>query len=245
MDKLSKKFVYDTFQECLDNNKDLVVNNPQYEELFDIAKHLSGRIKTVSCHAGGVGIVDTDISDYMPMKLGGDGEHVIQVDKRIIEEIGIIKFDILGVATLGVVKEALNEANLTEWDIDINNPKFEYDTKPYELLCSGKTNGIFQVESSGMKDLFINLEPNCLDHISAGLALYRPDTIGILQEYTERKKGNIDIDYIHEDLVPILNTTFGEMIYQEQMLEIVKKFGGRSYGGADLFRKAIGKLLAA
>ena len=107
MDKLSKKFVYNTFQECLDNNKELVQNNPQYQELFDICLHLSGRVKTVSCHAGGVGIVDTDISDYMAMKLGEKNEHVIQVDKRIVEEIGIVKFDLLGVQTLTMIQEIL------------------------------------------------------------------------------------------------------------------------------------------
>ena len=105
MDKLSKKFSYNTFQECIDNNINYLSEHPEYSELLDIAGKLSGRVKTVSCHAGGVGIVDTDISDYMAMKLGSDGEHVIQVDKRLVEQIGIIKFDILGVQTLKMVQE--------------------------------------------------------------------------------------------------------------------------------------------
>lgn len=241
MDKLSKKFSYDTFQECLENNKSLVEQNPQYEELFDIASHLSGRVKTVSCHAGGVGIVDTDISDYMAMKLGSDGEHVIQVDKRVIEEIGIIKFDILGVQTLNLVKEVRNDLGLAEYDININNPKFEYDTKPYELLGKALTNGVFQVESAGMKDLLLRLYANCIGDLSAVLALYRPDSMGALEDYIERKNGRQEITYIHEDMKPILESTYGCLIYQEQLLDIVRKFAGRSYGGADLFRKAIGK----
>lgn len=240
MDKLSKKFTYNDFQECLDNNPSLL-ELPQYEELFDIAKHLSGRVKTVSMHAGGVGIVDTDISDYMGMKLGKDGEHVIQVDKRVIENIGIIKFDILGVQTLTLVSEAMNDSGLNEYDININNPKFEYDKKPYELLNKALTNGVFQVESAGMKDLLLRLQAENMEDLSAVLALYRPDSMGALEEFIECKHDPSKVKYIHPDMEPILKSTYGCMIYQEQLLDIVRKFGGRSYGGADLFRKAIGK----
>ena len=241
MDKLSKRFSYDTFAECLENNEKFVSEHPQYAELFDIASKLSGRIKTVSCHAGGVGIVDTDINDYMAMKLGGDGEHVIQVDKRIIEEIGIIKFDILGVQTLNMIKEIQTDLNIDEYDININNPIFENDTKSYELLNKALTNGVFQVESAGMKDLLIRLQANSLEDLSAVLALYRPDSMGALEEYIECKHDPSKVKYIHPDMEPILKSTYGCMIYQEQLLDIVRTFGGRSYGGADLFRKAIGK----
>lgn len=241
MDKLSKRFTYDTFEECIKNNQTFVDDNPKYQELFNIAGKLSGRIKTVSCHAGGVGIVDTDIDDYMAMKLGSDGEHVISVDKRIIEEIGIIKFDILGVQTLTMVKEAQEDANISEYDININNPVFENDTKSYELLCKAMTNGVFQVESAGMKDLLYRLQPSSMEDISAVLALYRPDSMGALEEYIECKNGIREVSYLHPDMKPILESTYGCMIYQEQLLEIVRTFGGRSYGGADLFRKAIGK----
>jgi DNA polymerase-3 subunit alpha len=241
MDKLSKRFSYETFQECIDNNQTFIKDNSQYAELFDIAGHLSGRIKTVSCHAGGVGIVDTEISDYMAMKLGSEGEHVIQVDKRIVEEIGIIKFDILGVQTLNLVKEIQKDLGITEYDININNPLFENDVKPYELLSKALTNGVFQVESAGMKDLLIRLQAKSLEEISAVLALYRPDSMGELEDYIERKNGRKSIEYIHPDMKQILESTYGCLIYQEQLLEIVRVFGGRTYGGADLFRKAIGK----
>lgn len=241
MDKLSKRFTYSTFEECLEHNKDFVNEHPKYTELFDIAGKLSGRVKTVSCHAGGVGIVDTDISDYMAMKLGGDNEHVIQVDKRIVEEIGIIKFDILGVQTLNMIKEIQNDIGLSEYDININNPKFENDKKSYELLGKALTNGVFQVESAGMKDLLLRLQPDSLEDLSAVLALYRPDSMGALEEYIECKHNPDKVKYIHPDMKPILESTYGCMIYQEQLLDIVRTFGGRSYGGADLFRKAIGK----
>lgn len=245
MQKLSQKFTSDKWDECMKTNPKLLIDNPQYAELFDIAKHLSGRVKTVSIHAGGIGIVDTSVNDYMPMKIGTNGEHVIQVDKHYIEDIGIVKFDLLGVATLNLVKEIKDDLHLNPWDYDINNPAFENDRLTYELLASGKTNGVFQVESAGMKDLLIRLKPKLeqldFEVISVILALYRPDSMGALDEYVEMATGGSRPLSIHPDMDEILKDTNYCMIYQEQLLDIVKKFGGRTYGGADLFRKAIGK----
>lgn len=241
MDKLSKKFSYNTFQECIDNNINYLSEHPEYSELLDIAGKLSGRVKTVSCHAGGVGIVDTDISDYMAMKLGSDGEHVIQVDKRLVEQIGIIKFDILGVQTLKMVQEIQNDLHLSEYDININNPKFENDRSPFELLNKALTNGVFQVESAGMKDLLLRLQATNMEDLSAVLALYRPDSMGALEEFIKCKHDPSLVTYIHPDMKPILESTYGQCIYQEQIMEIVRVFGGRSYGGSDKYRKAIGK----
>lgn len=245
MQKLSQKFTSDKWDECMKTNPKLIIENPQYAELFDIAKHLSGRVKTVSIHAGGIGIVDTSVNDYMPMKIGTNGEHVIQADKHYIEDIGIVKFDLLGVATLNLVKEIKDDLHLNPWDYDINNPAFENDRQTYELLASGKTNGVFQVESAGMKDLLIRLKPKLeqldFEVISVILALYRPDSMGALDEYVEMATGGSRPPSIHPDMDEILKDTNYCMIYQEQLLDIVKKFGGRTYGGADLFRKAIGK----
>lgn len=245
MQKLSQKFTFDKWDDCMKANPNLLADNPQYADLFDIAKHLSGRVKTVSIHAGGVGIVDTTINDYMPMKIGTKGEHVIQVDKHYVEDIGIVKFDLLGVATLNLVKEIKDDLHLDPWDYDINNPEFENDKPTYELLASGKTNGVFQVESAGMKDLLIRLKPKLeqldFEVISVILALYRPDSMGALDEYVEMATGGSRPPSIHPDMDEILKDTNYCMIYQEQLLDIVKKFGGRTYGGADLFRKAIGK----
>lgn len=241
MDKLSKRFIYPTFKECLEHESTLLIEHPEYEQLFDIASHLSGRVKTVSVHAGGVGIVDTTMDDYMAMKLGSKGEHVIQVDKRIIEEIGIIKFDILGVQTLSLLTETKRDLGLSDYDININNPEFEQSVSPYEILCEALTDGVFQVESAGMKDLLKRLQPSNMEDLSAVLALYRPDSMGALEEFIECKHDPSKVHYIHPDMKPILESTYGCMIYQEQLLDIVRTFGGRSYGGADLFRKAIGK----
>ena len=245
MQKLSQKFTFDKWDDCMKANPNLLTDNPQYADLFDIAKHLSGRVKTVSIHAGGIGIVDTTINDYMPMKIGTKGEHVIQVDKHYVEDIGIVKFDLLGVATLNLVKEIKDDLHLDPWDYDINNKEFENDRPTYELLASGKTNGVFQVESAGMKDLLIRLKPKLeqldFEVISVILALYRPDSMGALDEYVEMATGGSRPPSIHPDMDEILKDTNYCMIYQEQLLDIVKKFGGRTYGGADLFRKAIGK----
>ena len=163
----------------------------------------------------------------------------------ISEDIGIVKFDLLGVATLNLVKEIKDDLDLNPWDYDINNPEFENDRPTYELLASGKTNGVFQVESAGMKDLLIRLKPKLeqldFEVISVVLALYRPDSMGALDEYVEMATGGSRPSSIHPDMDEILKDTNYCMIYQEQLLDIVKKFGGRTYGGADLFRKAIGK----
>lgn len=245
MKMLSQKFTSSKWDECIKNNPNLYIENPKYTELFDIAKHLSGRVKTVSIHAGGVCIVDTDINDYMPMKIGTKGEHVIQVDKHYIEDIGIVKFDLLGVATLNLVKEIKNDLNLNPWDYNINNPEFENDEETYKLLASGRTDGVFQVESFGMKELLMKLknklEQRDFETISVVLALYRPDSMGALDEFVEMANGGNRPKSIHPDMDDILKDTNYCMIYQEQLLNIVKKFGGRSYGQADLFRKAIGK----
>lgn len=241
MDNLAKKFSYDTFDECIEHNREFVESHPEYTELFQIARKLSGRVKTVSAHAGGVGIVDTEITDYMAMKLGSKGEHVISVDKRVIEEIGIIKFDILGVQTLTMLQEIQADLKLEDWELDINNPEFENQTKPYELLKSTRTNGVFQVESAGMKDLLGRLQVNNMEELSAVLALYRPDSMPALEEFIACKHDPSLVHYIHSDMKHILGNTYGCLLYQEQLLDIVRTFGGRSYGKADLFRKAIGK----
>ena len=243
-DSISKRFTYPTFQECLDHNPTLVDEYPEYEEMFRVASKISGRLRGVGIHAGGVGIVDTDMSEFMAMKLGEEGgEQVIQVDKRVIEEIGIIKFDILGVATLSLVKDVMEEVGLTDWDLDVNNPEFETDALSYDLLCRADTNAVFQVESAGMKDLLTRLQPRNLEELSAVIALYRPDSMGALEEFIDCKNDHSKVKYIHEDMKQILEVTFGCMIYQEQLLDIVKTFGGRTYGGADKFRKGIGNFL--
>jgi DNA polymerase-3 subunit alpha len=240
-DTISKKFTYETFDECMKNNQDLLVKYAEYTELFKVASKLYDRVRHVSTHAGGVGIVDTNICDYMGMKLGAKGEKVIQVDKKMSEEIGIIKFDILGISTLSMIKEVLSYAKIDPWDIDPNNEKFINDKKTYEIIKSTNTNGVFQVESSGMKDLLLRLQPDRIEDISAILALYRPDSMEFLEDYIHFKHNPKEIKVWHKNMLPLVKDTYGCIVYQEQLMNFVRIFGGRTMGGADLFRKAIGK----
>lgn len=240
-DKISKKFTYPTFEECMENNPSIMLEFSEYLELFDIASKISGRVRNASVHAGGVGIVDTKVTDYMAMKLGSNGEHVIQVDKVKVEAIGIIKLDILGVTTLTMMQEIVNDAGIDLWDIDINNESFASDEKAYQILKNAQTNAVFQVESQGMKDLLLRLQPDNLEDLSAILALYRPDSMSMLEDYIYYKHNPELVSYWHDDMKPILDKTYGCIIYQEQIMNIVRVFGGRTYGGADKFRKGIGK----
>lgn len=239
--KISEYFKVSKFEQAFEITPDLKEKFAEHMELFETAEKISGRVRGISQHAGGVCVAKTPLSDYMPCKTGKNGEQVIQVDKRFVEEIGLVKFDILGVETLNIVQETVKDSGLTLWDIDINNATFENDKNAYELLGEAKTNAVFQLESSGMKDLLIRLKPKNIEELSAILALYRPDTMPMLEKFIECKHNPSKTSYVHDDMIPILENTYSCLIYQEQVMDIVRKFGGRTYGGADVFRKAIGK----
>lgn len=240
-EQISKRFVRETFEECMMDNPEIEKEYPEYAQIFEVASKLYGRVRNVSTHAGGVGIVDTEINNYMPMKLGTKGEHVIQADKKTSEDIGIVKFDILGISTLTLIQEIINDAGIDEWEINPNNYEFLSNKKMWGILQNAQTNGVFQVESQGMKELLLRLKPETLNDVSAVLALYRPDSIQMLEDYIRFKQNPNEIDLWHEDMYDIVKDTYGTIIFQEQLMEIVRLFAGRSMGGADLFRKAIGK----
>lgn len=161
MQKLSQKFTSDKWDECMKTNPKLIIENPQYAELFDIAKHLSGRVKTVSIHAGGIGIVDTSVNDYMPMKIGTNGEHVIQADKHYIEDIGIVKFDLLGVATLNLVTDIGERENenkkkeeycvVTYRDTFGKDKQIEYIKKELSALDLAYAMTVHKLQGAGRK----------------------------------------------------------------------------------------------
>lgn len=241
-EEISSYFVTETFEETMNTNVSKLKRfKNEYPDLFDVASRISGKVRQVSINACGLGIVDTKITDYMGMMVGSKGESVIQVDKKMVEEIGIVKFDILGVETLNKVQQILKEINKDISTIDINDEKFEFDKKSYKLLGNALTDGVFQLESAGMKSLLSQIKPKNLLELSDVLALYRPDTMGLLDEYVKNKNNPKNITYLHEDMRPILEKTYGCMIYQEQVMEVVRKFGGLTYGEADTFRKGIGK----
>lgn len=244
-DDISKLFPSDNFNDDYNSNKSrlekYVSDNPEYKNWFDIARAISGKVRQTSIHACAVGIVNTKITDYMPVHLGENGEKIIQVDKKILEKIGIVKMDVLGLKTLSVVSNTLKLIGKTSSYIDINNKEFISNEKTYELIESGNTEGVFQMESYGMKELFKKLNCRSILEISDGISLYRPDSMDVLEEYILVKKGKANPSYIHDDMIPFFSETYGQMVYQEQVLNIVRKFGGRPYGQADMFRRAIGK----
>lgn len=243
--EIAKLFNFEKWEDCIEANKSAIKNysEPIYNDLFRIAKEISGRVRHVSIHAGGVCIGEEIIDSYMPMKLTDKNEHVIMADKKMVEAIGLVKFDLLGLGTLGIIKNALLYGNIDHWDIDPNNEVFLNDTKMYDMIATGDTTNVFQIESQGMKDLCKQIKPKSLEEISDILALYRPDVMqaGMLDDYINRKVNGAEVKYIHPDMEKILGQTFGVTLYQEQSMEITRVFGGRSMAGADTLRKILGK----
>jgi DNA polymerase-3 subunit alpha len=246
--ELAKLFAYEKWEDCISANGNTIkqkYSDEIFDDVFRIAKELSNRVHHVSIHAGGVGIVDEEIVDYMPMRLTDKCEQVIQVDKKIIEDIGIVKFDLLGLNTLSIIKGVIDIAGIDHWEINPNNEAFINDEATYELIGSGDTGNVFQLESQGMKDLCRKIKPKSLDEMSDILALYRPDVMqaGMLDDYVNRKINGTKVEYIHPDMEKILGRTYGVQVYQEQSMEITRVFGGRSLAGADTLRKLLGKKL--
>ena len=244
-DEISKLFPSDDFDEDYNNNKarleKMIQQNPEYQKWFEVARAISGKIRQTSIHACAVGIVNSKITNYMPIHLGENGEKIIQVDKKVLEKIGIVKMDILGLKTLKVVGETLKLIGKDSSYLDINDEEFVKDDKAYDIIASGNTEGVFQIESYGMKELFKRINCRSILEISDGISLYRPDAMGVLEEYILVKQGKANPTYLHDDMIPIFERTQGQMVYQEQLLNVVRKFGNRSYGDADLFRKGIGQ----
>ena len=242
MEAISKTFVQDTWDECLKANAS-VAQNPKYKELLDIAGHISNRPRGYGIHAGGCIIAKHDIYNYLGIRRGQNGEHVISCDKHLCEEIHLVKLDILAVQSLVVINEVQQDAGVSDWELDINNPAFENDQEMYDMICSGRTSGLFQIESQGMIDLIYKLQPRSLNECAALVALYRPDAMPAIDGYIDSKNNPQHIHYIHPDMAQILDDTFGQNIYQEQSMRMTKVFGGRDDAGADKMRKCLAKKL--
>lgn len=240
MEKISKGFVQDTWEECLQNNKE-IANNPRYKELLELAGHITNRPRGYGIHAGGVIVCRHSYDNYIGIRRGQNGEHVISVDKIMDEKISLVKYDCLGIASLVAINEAMQEDNIDPWKIDINNPEFEYDSNIFDTICSGKTDSLFQIESGGMKDLIARLQPRSLEMLTALVALYRPDAMPAIDGYIEGRRHPETIKYIHPHMAQIFDKTYGQNIYQEQSMRITKVFGGRSDAGADRMRKCLAK----
>ncbi|MFA4932942.1 MAG: DNA polymerase III subunit alpha [Candidatus Omnitrophota bacterium] len=221
----------------------LYKNDPQITKLINIALSLEGLNRHASVHAAGVIISDKPLNNYMPVFKTSDDQITTGYSMGVLEKIGLLKVDFLGLRTLTVIDETLKLIKKIH-GTDINIEKIPLDDQnTYKLLASSHTIGIFQVESSGMRDLLKKLEPEHFEDLIALLALYRPGPIGsgMLDDFMKRKHGIIPIKYEHPKLEPILKETYGIMVYQEQIMQIASALAGFSLAQADILRKAMGK----
>lgn len=223
--------------------KEVCEKDPKVDRLFQIARTLEGLNRNAGIHAAGVVITNQPLVEYGPLMAGKEGEAVVQFDKDFAEKIGLIKFDFLGLKTLTVIDNAVKLVHQGP------NPNFELsaidyeDKSVYELLSSGDTDGIFQLESSGMKDLCQRVMPSNLEDITSINALYRPGPLesGMVDDFINRKHGRTSIEYPMPQLEPILNETYGVIVYQEQVMRVARVLAGYSLGEADILRRAMGK----
>ena len=232
-----------TIENALNENqrlRDKYNANPKIKEMIDIAKELEGLPRHASTHAAGVVITGKEVSDYVPLALS-DEQPVTQYVMTTLEELGLLKMDFLGLRNLTVIKNTINNINLYKGEeLDIN--KMDMNKKEvYSLIASGNTDGVFQLESAGMKNFMRELKPSCMEDIIAGIALYRPGPADSIPKYIESKNNHSKITYKHPMLQPILESTYGCIVYQEQVMQIVQTMAGYSLGRADVLRKAMGK----
>ena len=219
-------------------------NDAEVREVVDLSYKLEGIARNVGKHAGGVVIAPGSLSDFCPIYNDRQSSSVMtQYDKDDVEKIGLVKFDFLGLRTLTVIDKALKSININLKDkLDLDNIPMD-DQKVFDLLSSGKTMAIFQLESTGMRDLIKKLKPTKFEEITALLALYRPGPLnsGMHTTFVDRKHGKSPVTYPHELLEPVLSETYGVIVYQEQVMESARVLAGYSMGEADILRRVMGK----
>ncbi|MBS4959670.1 MAG: DNA polymerase III subunit alpha [Clostridiales bacterium] len=232
-----------TIKKALQMNPELKKAYEEEEEihnLIDMSLRLEGLPRHCSTHAAGVVICGKPVMEYVPLSTN-DGAVNTQYTMTILEELGLLKMDFLGLRTLTVIQNAVREIKRTQGitvDIDALD---DTDPKVYELIAQGKTEGVFQLESSGMKSFMKELKPNCLEDLIAGISLYRPGPMDFIPKYVKGKNNQQEIQYTHEALRPILKNTYGCIVYQEQVMQIVRDLAGYSLGRSDLVRRAMSK----
>ena len=223
--------------------KALYENTPKIKELLDIAIRLEGLSRHASTHAAGVVISPVPLTDYTPLyKNPSDGSIMTQFDMGSVEKMGLLKFDFLGLKTLTVINKTLQYIKEGGKEFLLKDIPIE-DVATYDLLSSGNTVGIFQLESAGMRDILVKMTPDRFEDLIALVALYRPGPIGsgMIDDYIKRKKGRTPVKYDLPQLKEILDETYGVILYQEQVMRIANKLANFSLGQADILRKAMGK----
>ena len=226
--------------------KGMADSNAQVKDLLDIARSLEGLSRHASTHAAGVVISDRPIVEHLPLYKTPKGDIVTQFDMKCVEEIGLIKFDFLGLRTLTMIEDAVRLIGKKGEEIDVEHLALD-DDDAFALLSAGDTDGVFQLESSGMKDLLTRMKPEVFEDLIALVALYRPGPLGsgMIDEFIGRKQGKIAITYELPELEPILKETYGIIVYQEQVMQIASALADYSMGQADILRKAMGKKIAS
>lgn len=224
--------------------KEAYETNPKIKDLIDIARRLEGLCRHASTHAAGVVVSPKPLTDLVPLyKNPTDNTITTQFDMTAIESLGLLKFDFLGLKTLTVIEKTLKHIKASKGiDLSLKDISLE-DKETYKLLCSGQTTGIFQLESSGMRELLIKMQPDCFEDLIALVALYRPGPLGsgMVDDFIKSKRGLKPVKYEIHQLKEILSETYGVILYQEQVMRIANKLANFTMGQADILRKAMGK----
>ncbi len=210
----------------------------QTKKLIDMSLRLEGLPRHTSIHAAGIVISPKEVDEFVPLSRAADGNITTQYTMVTLEELGLLKMDFLGLRTLTVIKDAIDGA-FDVHNIDYNDPAV------YEMISAGKTEGVFQLESAGMKNFMKELKPQCMEDIIAGISLYRPGPMDFIPKYIQGKNAQDKIVYDCPELEPILSPTYGCIVYQEQVMQIVRDLAGYSYGRSDLVRRAMSKKKAS
>ncbi len=215
--------------------------DPTVAQLMDIAQKLEGLFRNASTHAAGVVIGDRPLVELVPLYRDPDSPlPATQFNMKTVEAAGLVKFDFLGLKTLDVLQMAVELLKARGVPIDLSHLPLD-DAKTYQMLAKGDTMGVFQLESSGMRDVLRKMKPNRFEDIIALVALYRPGPMDNIPTYIKCKNGEEEVHYLHDELKPILEDTFGILIYQEQVMQAAQILAGYSLGSADLLRRAMGK----
>jgi DNA polymerase-3 subunit alpha len=251
VDSISKMIPFDpsrpqSLSQCIAGEprlQKLVNEDPRVKKLTDLSLKLEGLNRNVATHAAGVVIADKKLTEVVPLYKDVSADLLLpstQFDMYSAENAGLVKFDFLGLKTLTVINNTQKLVKKIDKDFDIENISYE-DQKVFDLLSSGNTVGLFQVESAGMREALIQMKPNHIEDIIALVALYRPGPMSNIPTYNDCKHGRQTPDYLHPLLEDILKPTYGVIIYQEQVMQIAQKLSGFTAGQADLLRRAMGK----
>lgn len=232
-----------TIDKALAENPDLkseYENNEVVKDLIDKSKRLEGLPRHASMHAAGVLICGKPVEDYVPLSTGSDGAVVAQFVMTTLEELGLLKMDFLGLRTLTVIKDAENLIKKHNKDFSIHDIDYS-DKGVFDAISTGKCDGIFQLESAGMKSFMKELKPRSLEDLIAGISLYRPGPMDFIPQYIKGKNNQDSVTYACPQLEAILKPTYGCIVYQEQVMQIVRDLAGYSWGRSDLVRRAMSK----